>query len=454
MIDQFNIEAEQSVLGALLRFNDAFDRIPHLEAQHFYRGDHRAIFSAMLEDFAAGRPFDLFTVLAKVGDQVQDGMRYLNQMQQTMPSAATIERHANAVREKFVKRSMAALGVELEELSHSHEESAVCVDLAASKLELLAERRSKFEPVRVSDTISDYLALIEQRMNRDASVMPIATGYQHLDDQLDGGLERGTLTVIGGRPGTGKTAAALGIARHVAIDGLAYVQSMEMSKNQLNERNIAALGRVPIKWLKNPQEGPTDKEYWDGMTAGVAAASKLNLFVDDQPGVTLMELRAKARKIKRQNGGKLDLIAVDQLSFLTGARSDKLHEAMGEYTRGLIAIAKELDCAVILLVQLNRDCEKRNDKRPIMSDIGVSGYIEQDAANIIFLYRDELWHPDTTQDKGICEWICVKQRQGAPGTVGLEYIGDQTRFANPPYRWHRKPVTPPAKGKVLRGGFD
>lgn len=453
MSDLFNIDAEQSVLGALLRDNDAFDRIPHLDAAHFFRADHRALFEAMRQELAAGHRFDLFIIAGKVAGQVEEGPAYLNRLHQGMPSAATIERHAEAVYEKAIKRSLAALGLEIEELAQSHRESAVCVDLVASKLEQLAARRSSCEPVRVSDTIADYLTLLQQRVDRDNRVLPIATGFAHLDEQLDGGLERGTLTIIGGRPGTGKTAAALGIARNVAHDGVAFFQSMEMSKNQLNERNIAAMGRLPLKWLKAPRDSRADDARWDCVSAGVAAVSALNLYVDDQPGVTLLELRAKARKIKRQNGGRLDLIAIDQLSFMTGARSDKLHEAMGEYTRGLIAIGKELDCAVVLLVQLNRDCEKRTDKRPIMSDIGVSGYIEQDAANIIFLYRDELWHPDTTQDKGVCEWICAKQRQGSPGTVGIGYVADQTRFETLPYRWTRK-AAPPLRVAAGRGGFN
>lgn len=453
MKDPYNIEAEQSVIGALLRHNDAFDRIPKLEAEHFYRADHRVIFAAMKDDFARNRPFDVFTVSERVGDQVVDCLSYLHKMHQTMPSSATVVRHADSVMEKAVKRALAALGQELMDLSQSHMESGACVDLAASKLESLAEQRTIYEPKLVSEMVTNYLDLLQRRMDRDEAVMPIPTGFEHVDDQLDGGLERGTLTVVGGRPGTGKTAAGLGVARNVARAGVAYFQSMEMADDQVSERNVAAVGRLPLRWLKKPTDNPADTERWSGVTAGVAGLAEMRLYVDEQPGCTLIELRAKARKIKRKNGGKLDLIVVDQLSFMQGAKSDKLHEAMGEYTRGLIAIAKELDCAVILLIQLNRDCEKRPDKRPIMSDIGVSGYIEQDAANIIFLYRDELWHPDTTPDKGICEWIFAKQRQGAPGTVGLGYIGEQTRFETLSYRWSKTAAAPERRTGERRKGF-
>ena len=205
-----------------------------------------------------------------------------------------------------------------------------------------------------------------------------------------------------------------------------------------------------MKWLRRPGEDRADDTAnWEAITAATINSRNLNLFIDDQTSLNVQEIRAKARKIKRTHG--LDIICIDQLSFITGAKSDKLHEAMGEYTRGLIALGKELDCVVILLAQLNRECEKRADKRPIMSDLGVSGYIEQDAANIIFLYRDELWNPES-EDRGICEWISAKQRQGSPGVVGLQYVGAQTRFENPPYRWFRRPAS--TKPTTRRGGFE
>lgn len=449
-METFNLEAEQSVLGALLQDNDAFDRIAHIDAAHFFRADHRAIFVAMLEEFKASRRYDIFVIHAKVAGQVQDALRYLNQLMQTMPTSATIERHAEAVYDKAVKRSLAALGLEMEGMSQSHEDAASCVDLAASKLESIALRRSSKEPKQIGATMSAYLDVLTNRM--DGMIKPISTGFDHLDEQLDGGFERGTLTVLAGRPGTGKTAAGLGLCRNVAHDGTALFLSMEMSETQVNDRNISAIAQLPMKWLRRPTENMSDNERWKAISHAVKVSQEMRLYIDDQSALTLTDVRAKARKIKRLHG--LDLLCIDQLSFLTGARSDKLHEAMGEYTRGLISIAKELDCAIVLLAQLNRDCEKRADHRPIMSDLGVSGYIEQDAANIIFLYRDVLWFPDS-QDKEVCEWICAKTRQGAPGTVGIKFIGEQTRFETLHYRWQR---TYPAKadkgGKILRGGFD
>lgn len=445
MIEQFNVQAEQEVIGSLMRDNDALDRIPDLDAAHFFRGDHRAMFGEIVDQLRAGKRADAITLAERLG---QETLPYLISLHASASSAAKIEYHGRIVIEKATKRALQALSIDLGADADSHKESAECIAEAAAKLDDLAQRKTTKDPRRIDDTLGEYLTLLQDRM--DGKIRPIPTGWQHLDDMLDGGLERGTLTVIAGRPGTGKTAAGLGICRNAARDYSALFLSMEMSTNQVNDRNISALARVDMKWLRRPGEDRADDTAnWEAITAATINSRNLNLFIDDQTSLNVQEIRAKARKIKRTHG--LDIICIDQLSFITGAKSDKLHEAMGEYTRGLIALGKELDAVVILLAQLNRECEKRADKRPIMSDLGVSGYIEQDAANIIFLYRDELWNPES-EDRGICEWISAKQRQGSPGVVGLQYIGAQTRFENPPYRWFRRPASsrPPQK----RGGFD
>lgn len=444
MTEQFNIEAEQAVIGALLRDNDAFDRIPGLDAAHFFRGDHRNVFAEIAKQLAAGKRVDAVTLAERLDPEM---LPYLAGLHSSAASAAKIEYHASIVTEKATRRALSALAVDLSADAESGKDSAETIADAAAKLDAMAQRKTTRDPRRLDETLTEYLTLLQQRL--DGKVRPIPTGYKHLDEMLDGGLERGTLTVIAGRPGTGKTAAGLGICRNAARDHSALFLSMEMSTNQVNDRNISALARVDMAWLRKPGETRDDEQRWSAITAATIASRNLNLFIDDQTGLSLPEIRAKARKIKRQHG--CDVICIDQLSFITGAKSDKLHEAMGEYTRGLIALGKELDAAIILLAQLNRECEKRQDKRPIMSDLGVSGYIEQDAANIIFLYRDELWNTET-EDRGICEWISAKQRQGQPGVVGLRYVGAQTRFEDLPYRWHRR--QPVAKKASSRGGFE
>ena len=446
MTEQFNIEAEQAVIGALLRDNDAFDRIPSLDASHFFRGDHRNVFAEIAKQIGAGKRVDAVTLAERLDPEL---LPYLAGLHSSAASAAKIEYHANIVTEKATRRALAALAVDLAADAESGKDSAEAIAEAAAKLDAMAQRKTSKDPRRLDETLTEYLTLLQQRL--DGKVRPIPTGYRHLDEMLDGGLERGTLTVIAGRPGTGKTAAGLGICRNAARDYSALFLSMEMSTNQVNDRNISALAQVDMSWLRKPGEGRDDTARWEAITAATINSRKLSLFIDDQTGLSIPEIRAKARKIKRQHG--CDVICIDQLSFITGAKSDKLHEAMGEYTRGLIALAKELDAVVILLAQLNRECEKRGDKRPIMSDLGVSGYIEQDAANIIFLYRDVLWNPET-EDKDICEWISAKQRQGQPGVVGLRYVGAQTRFEDLPYRWHRRPQQPGPRLASNRGGFN
>lgn len=443
MNDLFNLEAEQAVIGGLMRDNDAIDRIPELDAAHFFRGDHRAMFAEIAGQLAAGKRVDAVTLAERLD---REALPYLISLHASAASAARIEYHAGIVIEKATKRALQALSIDLAADAESGKDSAECIAAAAAKLDDLAQRKTARDPRRLDDTLGEYLTLLQQRM--DGSVRPIPTGFQHLDEMLDGGLERGTLTVIAGRPGTGKTAAGLGICRNAARDYSALFLSMEMSTNQVNDRNISALAKVDMSWLRKPGETDDDTVRWNAISAATINSRRLNLFIDDQTGLSIGEIRAKARKIKRTHG--LDMICIDQLSFITGAKSDKLHEAMGEYTRGLIALGKELDAVVILLAQLNRECEKRADKRPIMSDLGVSGYIEQDAANIIFLYRDELWNTET-EDRGICEWISAKQRQGQPGVVGLGYIGAQTRFEDLSYRWFRRQA--PRLAVSNKGGF-
>lgn len=434
MIEQFNISAEQSVIGSLLLSNDAFDRIPDLEAEHFYRGDHRTVFAEIKRQIGAGARVDAVTLAERLKDRIEDCLKYLIKLHSTAGSASNIEYHAGIVREKAQKRALMALGLELHDLAASPEESAVCADLMGSKLEEISQQKSKFEPKLIGDTMVDYLTMIEKRV---AGInKPIPTGYLHFDELMGGGLERGTLTVIAGRPGTGKTAFGLGIARNVAEQGqVSAILSMEMSAAQLNDRNMAAIGRIPLAWLRTPSEGSDDSPYWNQLSFAAQKARDLKMWIDEQAGMNMIELRAKARKIKRQTG--LDLMVIDQLSFITGGESEQEWQNIGKYTRGMIEVAKSLDIAVVLLAQLNRKCEDRADKRPIMADLAQSGSIEQDAANIVFLYRDWLYNKQT-KEPDIAEIISAKQRQGQPGTIGMKYNGSLTTFENLHYRWERK----------------
>lgn len=439
-----SIHAEQSVIGALLRDNDALDRIPDLMATHFYRADHQIIFAESCRQIAAGKRADVLSLYDALLGKVE--FSYLNEVAQSVGSAANISRYAEIVTDKAIKRALVTIGGEMQEVAASHQESGVLVDLMASRLEALAQKKTKQEPQRMADMLGAYVDQIQARM--DGTIRPIETGFTALDDRLDGGVERGTVTVIAGRPGMGKTAMGLCLARNVSEWGSSLFLSMEMPRDQVNDRNISALGKLPLAWLKRPSEKSSDdRAMFDRMTHAFQRAADMNLYIDDQTNLNMLEIRNKARTVKRKHG--LDMLVIDQLSFITGGAAANQWEVVGEYTRGLLQLAKELNIAVILLCQLNRKLEERQNKRPILSDLAMSGSIEQDASNIIFLYRDEIYNSES-KEKGICEVIVAKQRQGEPGTVGLAYIGAQTRFESLAYQWEREQEQPEKR----RRGFD
>lgn len=438
-----SLEAEQAVLGSLLLDNDALDRVAHLQAEHFYDYDHGRIFAEIARQIAAGKRCDVVTVFEKLQAEIADVLPYLNTLAHSTPSSANIERYAGIVMDKALKRALISLGGELADKARGATASIDLIDATASKLEQFAQKRMKKEPQLLRDMLCDYADLLESRMNGD--IKPIQTGFRDLDEKLVGGMERQTLTVVAARPAMGKSAFALATCRNVAQWGSALFLSMEMSKNQVSDRNVAALGNISLKWLRKPT--PEHSDNWNRLTAAFARANELKFHIDDETSLNMLAIRAKARHVKRRFG--LDLLAIDQLSFITGSKAEIKSEEFGEYTRGLLALAKELDCAVLLLCQLNRDCEKRSDKRPQMSDLNWSGSIEQDAENIVFLYRDEVYNPDT-MNKGVCEAIIAKARQGETGMCGLHYSGEQTRFDDLAPGWRRAEDQPTPR----RRGFE
>lgn len=436
-----SVHAEQSVIGALLLDNDALYRITELESSHFYRGHHRAMFTEIGKQIAKGQRCDIFTLFDAIQHHVPDCLPYLNQISQNVPSSANIVRYAQIVIDRALKRALIALGKEMQEASR--EESEVLLDRFASKIDALAQKKTMQEPQRMDDMLGNYFDVIQARF--EGRIQPISTGFADLDNSLNGGLERGTLTVVAARPGMGKTAFGLAIARNVSQWGTSLFLSMEMSRDQVNDRNIASLGKIPIAWLRKPDEDNSD--YWNSLTYASKRAQELNLYIDDQTSLNMLDIRSKARTVKRKCG--LDILVIDQLSFIKGGESDKQWEVVGEHTRNLMALAKELNIAVVLLCQLNRKCDDRPDKRPMMSDLALSGSIEQDAANIFFLYRDEIYDC-ATPDKGVCEVIIAKQRQGTLGRIALEYIAAQTRFDNLNGEWQLRSF----REKVMvKGGF-
>jgi replicative DNA helicase len=340
------------------------------------------------------------------------------------------------VRDKAVRRALIAFGRDMAEAAASSpDESSALLDQASSRIEQMAEARMRAEPVRAAADLPKHIAELEQRM--EGGVKAISTGYPDVDAKLNGGLRRGELIVLAARPKMGKTGLALNVACNAAEDYSVLVLSMEMPRMQLHDRNIASLGRIPLPHLLQPSM-MTDQD-WNNLTVAAVKIERLNLFLDDQGGLRLLDVRMKAKGTKRRHG--LDLLVIDYLQLMEGDGDNRNAQIEG-ITRGLKALAKELDIAIILLSQLNRKVEERANKRPMPSDLRDSGAIEQDADAVIFLYRDEVYNPDTP-DVGVCEVDVALCRQGAPGRIALTYIGEQTRFESLTRGW--MPAKPPER---------
>jgi replicative DNA helicase len=416
-----SIEAEQQVIGALLRDNDAIDRVGDLRAEHFYLGDHATFFRELARNLHAGRSCDVISLADALRAQMADPLQYLHEISQAAPSSVNIGRHAAIVRDKAIKRGLIRFGREVAEAAAtSPEESVALVDHASSQLEKLAQARMRIEPTLAADDLTAHIEELQRRESGEVRAIP--TGFQAVDDKLNGGIRRGELVVLAARPKMGKTAFALNVACNVAAEHSALVLSMEMPKSQLHDRNLATLGHIPLEHLLKPSM-MTDGD-WAGLTNAMVKLGGMKLHQDDQAGLRLIDVRMKAKAVKRKRG--LDLLVVDYLQLMEGDGDNRNAQIEG-ITRGLKTLAKELGIGILLLSQLNRKLEERPNKRPIPSDLRDSGSIEQDADAVVFLYRDEVYNPDTP-DVGVCEVDVALCRQGKPGRVALAYIGEQVRF--------------------------
>lgn len=438
------MEQEQSVLGCLLRLNRSIDQIGSLVEADFFDAGHRLIFAAIVRLIMSNKPADVITVFAVLKENGKDvEIGYLNQLQQGMPSAANIASYCATVRDRALKRRLITYANDIiEAVYHSAEDGPTLVDGAASKLEALGRATMDGEPEHAIESLSHHLVRMDEEYN-GAESAAIATGLTDLDKALNGGPRRGNLWVVAGRPKMGKTALALNIANHVALHGVAAVLSMEMSKPELHNRNLASIGRIDLNHLISPKMLTT--EDWNSITSATEKLAKMGLYMDDQGGLSLMQVRAKAMQIKRKAGG-LDLLVIDYLQLMNGP-GDNRNAQIESITRGLKALAKELNCVVLLLSQLNRQLENRPNKRPQPADLRDSGSIEQDCDIATFVYRDEVYNRDSP-DQGIAELINSLVRQGAASTVMAVYIGHLTRFEDVARGWHpAPPKTAPAPAR-------
>lgn len=438
-----SIEAEQSMLGGLLLENSAYERVADvLTDDDFYRHEHKLIYRAISTLINENRPADIITVqeVLERNDQLSHagGFEYLLTLAQSTPSAANIRRYAEIVRERSIIRQLAEIGTEIARNAYNPQGKSAeqLLDEAENQIFQIAESTAKSKQgfLEMPDLLQQNIERIDALYQRDNpnEVTGIATGFTDLD-KMTSGLQAGDLVIVAGRPSMGKTAFAINIAEHVAISGKLPVAvfSMEMGGAQLVMRMLSSVGRLDQSVLKN---GSLKDEHWERLNEAVAKLTDAPIFIDETAGLSALELRARARRLARRFNNRLGLIVIDYLQLMSGSgRSDNRASELGEISRSLKALAKELQVPVIALSQLSRTVEQRTDKRPMMSDLRESGAIEQDADLIMFMFRDEYYTKEQSQFKGLAECIIGKHRNGPTGRVFLTFMGQFTRFENAAY---------------------
>ena len=431
-----SVEAESSVLGGLLLDNSAWDRVGDMvKDSDFYRLEHKLVFAAIAHLVNASKPADVITVFEHLQGQGKSedvgGLSYLNSLAQYVPSAANIRRYAEIVRERGILRKLLTASDEIATAAFAPQGRPVAkiLDEAEQKIFNIGEEGSRMKQgFQSMDTlVVELLDRVQEMADNPADITGVPTGFYDLD-RMTAGFQAGDLIVLAARPSMGKTALAINIAEHVALnEGLPVaVFSMEMGAAQLAVRVVGSIGRINQGHLRT---GKLTDEEWPRLTEAIERLRTISLHIDETPGLTPSELRANARRLARQCG-KLGLIVVDYLQLMSGSGSssgENRATELGEISRGLKMLAKELQCPVIALSQLNRSVEQRTDKRPMMSDLRESGAIEQDADIIMFIYRDEYYNKDS-KEPGVAEVIIGKQRNGPTGTVKLAFLNQLTRF--------------------------
>ena len=431
-----SIEGESSVLGGLLLDNHAWDRVGDLLVESdFYRLEHQLIFSAISKLINASKPADVITVyeeLQSLGKSEQiGGLVYLNALAQYVPSASNIRRYAEIVRERAILRKLVTASDEIATNAFNPQGKPVdrILDEAEQKIFNIGEEGSRMKQgfQSMDKLVVNLLDRVQEMADNPNDITGVPTGFIDLD-RMTSGLQAGDLVVLAARPSMGKTAFAVNIAEHVALnEGLPVaVFSMEMGAAQLAVRIVGSIGRVN---QGNLRTGKLTDDEWPRLTEAIERLRNVSLHIDETPGLTPSELRANSRRLAR-SCGKLGLIVVDYLQLMSGSsgsQGENRATELGEISRGLKMLAKELQCPVIALSQLNRSVETRNDKRPMMSDLRESGAIEQDADIIMFIYRDDYYNKDS-KEPNVAEIIIGKQRNGPTGTVKLFFQKSQTRF--------------------------
>lgn len=432
-IPPHSTEAEESVLGAVLLDNQVMnDALTLLQSSDFYRSGHQYIFEGMEALDRENKPIDIITLSDKLrGMGALDecgGLEYLGRLSTIVPSAANVTYYARLVKEKALRRRMIHEASNV--ITDAFEDSGSIeefLDATEQKILGVAESRATQAFHRVGDVVQESIKLVEKLYDQKEPVTGVSTGFFKMDEKT-AGFQPSDLIILAARPSMGKTALALSIVQHVGIEkkGAVALFSLEMSKEQLVLRMLCSEARVSNSKVRTGHLGERDFPRLVDAASRIAEAP---IFIDDTPALPISELRAKCRRLHRDT--PLSLVAVDYLQLMRSpAYSNSREQEIADISRSLKALAKELHVPVIALSQLNRSLEQRNDKRPMMSDLRESGAIEQDADIIMFIYRDEVYNPENTADKGVAEVIIGKQRSGPTGIIRLAFSGEFTRFDN------------------------
>lgn len=424
--------AEQSVLGGMLLSKDAIaDVVESLRASDFYKPAHETIYEAILSLYGHGSPADAITVadeLKKRGELTRvGGAAYLHTLIASVPTAANAQYYAEIVKEHAIMRRLIEAGTKIAQLGYANEtEVDTLVDQAQAEIYAVTDGNAKEDYVSFSDALEATMREIDANSNRPDGVYGVPTDFIELDE-LTGGLHGGQMIVIAARPGVGKSTLALDIARSAAIHHHmpTVFFSLEMSRTELAMRVLSAEGKISMGRLK---KGDLDTEGWTNLATLQGRIDSAPLFIDDSPNMTLMEIRAKCRRLKQRND--LKLVVLDYLQLMSsGKKVESRQQEVSEFSRSLKLLAKELDVPVIALSQLNRGSEQRTDKRPMVSDLRESGSIEQDADMVILLHREDMYNPESDR-VGEADMIIAKHRGGPTRTIPLAFSGKYSRFNN------------------------
>jgi len=426
-----NLEAEESVLGALLLDRDAIIRVAAtLKPEDFYRGSHAAIYRVIIDLYNRREPADLLTVSAELDrrDELENvgGLPALSRLYSAVPTAVHVEYYGTVVERTAVLRKIINAGTQIVNIGYNERfETDEALDAAQRAIHEVAQGRTGRDFVSIAEVLEQYFDKLDFLQQHRGEVVGIPTGFQDLD-QLTGGFQKSDLIILAARPGVGKTSFALGLAYHAALVGKTVaIFNLEMPAEQLVQRLLAMETGIDSHRLRL---GHINDEEWESISRAFGKLSELKIYIDDSPGIGIMELRSKARRLQAERG--LDFVQIDYLQLMQGSRrSDNRVQEVSEISRGLKGLARELNVPVLAMAQLSRSVESRASHIPMLSDLRESGSIEQDADMVTFIYREELYDPET-EKKGLAELHIAKHRNGPTGVITLRFFEKTTRFAD------------------------